>query len=123
MCMDLEAIRQWIPGFQMEDFGRFHTMTRLKWESVWDQALGEVRQTLSLTMESGDLCEIQLECMDVEALHFDGTREISGFFVQDLSPLGYESCVQYRVGDYEEEALSFYCSDIGIKGEEKQAIP
>ena len=36
-----------------------------------------------------------------------------------MSVRGYENASRYEVGDYEENALEFYCSDVIIKSLEK----
>ena len=43
----------------------------------------------------------------------------SGFYVKDMSAMGYETGVKYEVGDYENDEIEFYCSDIEIKSIKK----
>lgn len=47
------------------------------------------------------------------------TGQVIGFYIKDMSVRGYENCAKYEVGDYEEECIGFYCSDIVIKNFEK----
>lgn len=115
--MDLEKVRQFFPDFQMRNFDIFDTITSLKWETVYDDYLGEEHKNLSLTMVSPDKYQIQLDFLDVASFKFDGSGQISGFYIEDMSSRGYESCVRYEVGDYEyeEDVISFYCNDVMIK--------
>ncbi|HIY21620.1 MAG TPA: hypothetical protein H9841_06955 [Candidatus Flavonifractor merdigallinarum] len=118
--MDLEPIRQWMPQFQCKDFDLFDTITRLVWE-VTEDSLGETQHILTLTMTSPRSYQIQLEFLGVTSFRFDGSESISGFYIRDMAPLGYESCVRYEVGDsdYEEDVLQFYCRDVRILGMER----
>lgn len=42
-----------------------------------------------------------------------------GFYIQDMSENGYENDVRYRVGDYDDNGIEFYCSDVVIQNFEK----
>lgn len=39
--------------------------------------------------------------------------------MKDMSAMGYETGVKYEVGDYENDEIEFYCSDIEIKSIKK----
>lgn len=70
-------------------------------------------------MVSSDNYKILIECKNVTSFHFQGNRQISGFYIKDMSVRGYEYNSKYEFGDYEENALGFYCSDVIIKNLEK----
>ena len=52
---------------------------------------------------------------NVNSFRFKGDGKISGFYIKDMSVMGYESNSKYEVGDYENDEIEFYCSDIEIK--------
>ena len=56
-----------------------------------------------------------MECYDVGSLSFRGNGQILGFYIKDMSVRGYENCSKYEVGDYEEECIKCYCSNIIIR--------
>ena len=113
--MELERIRSVFPDFQMEHFHMFDTITSLKWENIFVCESGEEHKTLLLTLTSPDAYKIVLEFTDVHSLYFRGNRQISGFYIKDMSGTGYENASKYEVGDYEENEIAFYCSDVTVK--------
>ena len=113
--MDLEKIRFVFPDFQIEHFHMFHTITSLNWENIFECETGEERKNLSLTMTCSDGYYIKLEFTDVNSLCFRGNGQISGFYIKDMSERGYENSSKYEVGDYEENEISFYCSEVKVK--------
>jgi hypothetical protein len=66
-------------------------------------------------MTSPDAYKIVLEFTDVDSLYFRGNGQISGFYIKDMSGRGYENASKYEVGDYEENEIAFYCSDVTVK--------
>lgn len=72
-----------------------------------------------MEMISSDHYKILIECKDVDSFYFQGNGQISGFYIKDMSVRGYENSSKYEFGDYEENALEFYCSDVIIKSLEK----
>ena len=117
--MNLDKIKSFFPDFKMCDFNMFEQITLLKWEPVFDNDTWEEHKNLFLEMTSADNCKITLECIDVEYLSFRGNGQILGFYIKDMSARGYENCSKYEVGDYEEECIECYCTDIVIKNFEK----
>lgn len=113
--MDLEKIRAVFPDFQIGHFYMFHTITSLKWENIFECESGEEHKNLSLIMTCSDGYYIKLEFADVNAMCFRGNGQISGFYIKDMSGRGYENGSRYEVGDYEENEISFYCSDVIVK--------
>lgn len=117
--MNLEKIISVFPNFKMRDFNMFECITSMKWEPVFDFESWEEHRNLFLEMTSAGGYKITLECVDVEHLIFQGTGQIPGFYIKDMSVMGYENCSRYEVGDYEEGYITFYCSDILIRNFEK----
>lgn len=70
-------------------------------------------------MVSTDNCKILMEFIGVDLFRFEGDGRLSGFYVKDMFVRGYENAVRYEAGDYEEDELRFYCSDVIIKSLEK----
>ncbi|MEY8393077.1 hypothetical protein AALA98_17370 [Lachnospiraceae bacterium 45-W7] len=119
MKVDLAVMKIVLPDFTVENFNMFDRIVSLKWETVFDNEFWEEHRNLILEMTSPDHCKIVMECKDVESFHFEGNGQILGFYIRDMSVRGYENSSKYEVGDYEEEALAFYCFDIAIKSIEK----
>lgn len=119
MKMNLTAIKSVLPDFGMEHFHMFDEIVSLKWETVFDHESWEKRRHLVLEMVSPDSYEILIECKDVNSFHFQGNGQILGFYIKDMSARGYENDSKYELGDYEENALRFYCSDVMIKSFKK----
>lgn len=117
--MNLDKIKSFFPDIKMRDFNRFEEIISLKWEPVIDYETWEEHKNLFLEMTSADHYKILLECIDVVSLRFQGNGQVSGFYIKDMSVQGYENCSKYEVGDYEEDYIGFYCSDIIIKNLEK----
>ena len=93
----------------------YHTIISLKWENIFECDTGEEHKNLSLTMTCSHGYDIRLEFTDVNSLCFRGNGQISGFYIKDMSERGYENGSKYEVGDYEENEISFYCSDVIVK--------
>lgn len=117
--MNLDIIKSYFPDFKMSDFNMFEQIISLKWGPSFDINTWEEHKNLFLEMTSGDNYKILLECIDVAFLRFRGNGQVSGFYIRDMSVRGYENCSKYEVGDYEEDYIEFYCSDIVIKNLEK----
>ncbi|MCM1183121.1 MAG: hypothetical protein NC337_07090 [Roseburia sp.] len=117
--MNLAVIKSALPDFDIESFNMFNEIISLKWEVVFDDKFGEEHKNLILEMTGSNNYKILMECKDVESFRFEGNGQILGFYIGDMSVRGYENSSKYEVGDYEEEALSFYCSDIVIKSIER----
>lgn len=99
----------------MTQFHMFDTVTSLRWETVFDRVRQEERRCLFLTVTGASGCETELAFMDVDSFRFQGNGQIAGFYIKDMSARGYENSVRYEVGDYEEHAIEFYCSEIRIE--------
>ena len=97
----------------------FDEIITLKWETIFDNESWEEHKHLLLEMANSDNYKILIECKDVDSFRFQGNGQISGFYINDMSVRGYENASRYEVGDYEENALEFYCSDVIIKSLEK----
>lgn len=97
----------------------FDKITFLKWETTVDNDSWEEHTNLVLEMTCPDKYKILIEFIDVNSWHFQGNGQIGGFYIKDMTPRGYENNVKYEVGDYEEEEIEFYCSDIVINNLEK----
>ena len=117
--MNLDKIKSIFPDFQIRDFNMFDQITFLKWEEVFDNELWEGHRNLILEMTSSVNYKILMEFIDVHSLQFQGNGQISGFYIKDMSARGYENGSKYEVGDYAENEIEFYCSDIVIKCLEK----
>lgn len=117
--MNLDKIQSVIPEFQMKDFNMFDTITLLKWETSFDCASWEEHKNLILNLTSYHHYQLQLEFIDVTALRFQGTGQIAGFCIRDMSVRGYETSSRYEVGDYENDEIQFFCRDAIIKNLEK----
>lgn len=117
--MNLDSIRSILPNFQMGNFNMFNKITLLKWETKLDEHDWENITNLILEMISDENYKIIMEFLDVKSWYFDGDGQIKGFYIQDMSENGYENDVRYRVGDYEEDAIKFYCSNVVIQKFEK----
>lgn len=113
--LNLDKLRFFFPDFEMKDFCMFEKIISLKWEPVIDTEDWTEHKHLFLEMDSADHYKILLECIDVVSLHFQGNEQVSGFYIRDMSERGYEKYSKYEVGDYEEDCIKFYCSDIVIK--------
>lgn len=117
--MNLSVIQSVFPDFDITKFNMFDEIIFLKWETVFDNESWEKRKNLILEMTSPDNYKIFIECKDVDSFRFRGNGQISGFYIKDMSVRGYENGFKYEVGDYEEDELEFYCSDVIIKNLEK----
>lgn len=63
--------------------------------------------------------QILLEFIDVDSWRFRGNGQISGFYIRDMSVRGYENNSKYEVGDYEDDEIEFYCSNVVVKNFKK----
>lgn len=117
--INLEKIKSFFPDFEMGNFNMFEQITHLKWEPEFDIDTWEEHKNLFLEMTSANNYKILLKCIDVKCLSFRGNGQILGFYIADMSVRGYENCSKYEVGDYEEECIQCYCSDIIIENFEK----
>ena len=117
--MNIAIIKSVFPNFNIENFNIFDEIIFLKWETIFDNESWEEHRHLLLEMASSDNYKILIECKDVDSFRFQGNGQISGFYIKDMSVRGYENASIYEVGDYEENALGFFCSDIIIKSLEK----
>jgi hypothetical protein len=97
----------------------FDKIIFLKWETTLDSNSWEEHTNLILGMTSPDNYKIFIEFVDVNSWRFHGNGKISGFYIKDMTVRGYENNCKYEVGDYEENEIEFYCSDIIIKSLEK----
>ncbi len=117
--MDLSVIKKWIPDFVMEDFIMFDGIVSLKWEPMPDELSFEEHKTLVLEMISKTNYHLTMKFVDVDSFKFEGNGQVTGFYIRDMLPNGYEKSVKFEVGDFEEDAIGFYCSDIIIVKLEK----
>ena len=117
--MNLAIIRSVFPDFDIKNFNMFDEIISLKWETIFDYESWEEHRNLVLEMTSSSNYKIQMEFIDVHSLRFQGNGQISGFCIKDMSVRGYENGSKYEVGDYEENELVFYCSDVIIRNLEK----
>ena len=117
--MNLTIMKSVFPDFDIENFHMFDEIVFLKWETVFDNESWEEHRNLVLEMVSPDDYKILMECKDVNSFRFQGNGQILGFYIKDMSVRGYENSSKYEVGDYEENELEFYCSDVIIKNLEK----
>lgn len=117
--MNLSILKSAFPDFDITNFNMFDEIIFLKWETIFDNESWEERKNLILEMTSPDNYKIMIKCKDVDSFHFRGNGQISGFYIKDMSERGYENGLKYEVGDYEEDELAFYCSDVIIKNLEK----
>lgn len=117
--MNIDKIKTVYPNFQINSFHMFDRIISLKWETVLDYESWEEHKNLVLEMSSPDNYQILLECVDVDSFRFCGNGQISGLYIKDMSVRGYEHGSKYEVGDYEEDEIEFYCTDIIIKSFEK----
>ncbi|MCM1268933.1 MAG: hypothetical protein NC302_13605 [Bacteroidales bacterium] len=117
--VDLAIMKSVFPDFNIESFNMFHEIIFLKWETVFNHESWKEHRNLVMEMISSDHYKILIECKDVDSFCFQGNGQISGFYIKDMSVRGYENDSRYEVGDYEENELKFYCSDIIIRNLEK----
>ena len=117
--MNLDKIKSVFPDFQMNHFNMFDKVVFLKWETTLDNDSWEEHTNLILGMTSSDNYKIFIEFMDVKFWRFRGNGQISGFYIKDMTVRGYENNSKYEVGDYEENEIEFYCSEVTIKSLEK----
>lgn len=117
--VNLDKLKSFFPDFEMKDFCMFEKIISLKWEPIVDIGDWEEHKNLFLEMASADNYKIPKLAHfpeNVKTLHqYIPTR----FYIKDMSARGYEKCSKYEVGDYEEECIKFYCSNIVIKDLEK----
>lgn len=117
--MNLDKMKSVFPDFQMSHFNMFDKIIFLKWETILDNNSWEEHTNLILGMSSPDNYKILIEFKDVNSWYFRGNGQISGFYIKDMTVRGYESNSTYEVGDYEENEIKFYCSEVRIKNLEK----
>lgn len=117
--MNLSIMKSALPEFDITKFNIFNEILSLKWESMIDEETGEEAKYLTLEMRSSNNYKILMECKNVDSFRFRGNGLISGFYIKDMSVMGYESGAKYEVGDYENEDIEFYCSDVVVKNAEK----
>jgi len=113
--MNFSITKSVFPDFDIEKFKMFDKVIFLKWESVFDNESWEEHKNLILELTSPNNYKILIECINVDSFRFRGNGQISGFYIKDMSIKGYENSSKYEVGDYEEDELEFYCSDVIIK--------
>lgn len=113
--MNLLTIQSLFPNFNVSDFKMFNEIISLNWETVIDDITFEKYKYLTLEMVSSTSYKILMEFKNVNSFRFKGDGKISGFYIKDMSVMGYESNSKYEVGDYENDEIEFYCSDIEIK--------
>lgn len=118
--MNLNKIKSIFPDFQMNHFNMFDKIIFLKWETTLDSNSWEEHTNLILGMTSPDNYKIFIEFVDVNSWRFHGSGKISGFYIKDMTVRGYENNSKYEVGDYEENEIEFYCSDVIIKSFERR---
>ncbi|MDE7225083.1 MAG: hypothetical protein K2O34_15060 [Acetatifactor sp.] len=68
----------------------FDTITLLKWETEFDEILGEKHKNLTLVMTSFNHYQIQLKFSGVRFLIVDSDGHVAGFYIEDMSERGYE---------------------------------
>ena len=119
MNHNLKIMQSGISDFDITKFNIFNEILSLQWEMLIDEETGEEVKCLTLELRSSDDYKILLECKNVDSFRFRGNGLISGFYIKDMSVMGYESGSKYEVGDYENEDIEFYCSDIVVKNIEK----
>lgn len=117
--MDLSIMESVFSDFDMDSFNMFHEIISLRWETIFDSASWDEYRNLALEIRSHNNYKILIECKGVDSFRFEGNGQISGFYIKDMSVRGYENNSRYEVGDYEENKLEFYCSDVLIKSLEK----
>lgn len=117
--MNLDKMKAFFPDFQIGNFNMFDTISSLKWETVFDSDSWEEHKNLILEMTGSSNYKILLEFINVDSLRFQGNGQISGFYIKDMSVRGYENGSKYEVGDYEEDEIEFYCSDVIIRNLEE----
>ncbi len=117
--MDLSVIKRLIPDFVIDNFIMFDQINSLKWEETLDDVSLEEHKMLVLEMTSITDYSLTIRFVDVNSFRFEGNGQITGFYIKDMSANGYEGIVKYEVGDFEENAIGFYCSDIVITKLEK----
>lgn len=120
--MNLSVMNSVFPDFDITNFNMFDKIIFLKWESVFDNESWKEHKNLILEMTSPNNYKILLEFKDVDSFCFHGDGQISGFYIKDMSIRGYENGSKYEVGDYEEDEVAFYCSNVIIKNLEKIKI-
>lgn len=113
--VELEKMKSVFPDFKIEHFSMFHTITSLKWENIYECQSGEGHRNLFLTMVCSEGYKILLEFTDVDSLCLRGNGQIAGFYIKDMSERGYERGSKYEIGDYEENDIAFYCSNVVVK--------
>jgi len=119
MKVNLAIMKSVYPDFDIESFNMFHEIISLKWKTVLDHESWEEHRNLVLEMTNSENYKILIECKNVDSFRFQGNGKISGFYIKDMSVRGYENDSKYEVGDYEENKLEFYCSDVIIKNIKK----
>ena len=119
MDLNLRIIQSVLPEFDITNFNMFNEILSLKWEMLLDEETGEEVQYLTLEMRSLNNYKILMECKNVDSFRFQGNGMISGFYIKDMSVMGYECGSKYEIGDYENEDIEFYCSDVVVKNIEK----
>ena len=117
--MNLSIIQSVLPEFDITNFNMFNEILSLKWEMLLDEETGEEAQYLTLEIRSMNNYKILMECKNVDSFRFQGNGIISGFYIKDMSVMGYECGSKYEIGDYENEDIEFYCSDVVVKNVEK----
>ncbi len=115
IILNLLTIQSLFPNFNISDFKMFNEIISLNWETVIDDITFEKYKYLTLEMVSSTSYKILMEFKNVNSFRFKGDGKISGFYIKDMSVMGYESNSKYEVGDYENDEIEFYCSDIEIK--------
>lgn len=119
MEMNLAVIKSVFPYFDIENFNMFDEIISLKWETIYDYEFGEEHRNLIFKMTSPDHYQIVIAFQNVISFRFQGNGQILGFYIKDMSVRGYAKSEKYEVGDYEENAFKFYCSDVIIMNLEK----
>ncbi len=117
--INLSIIKDHIPSFAIEDFCMFEMITSLKWEAFCGHLNFEEHKKLTLEMLSKTNEHIVMEFIDVNSFFFEGSGQISGFYIKDMAANGYAKESRYEVGDFENGAIKFYCSDIILQSFKK----
>lgn len=117
--MNLDKIKSIFPDFQMSHFNMFDKVIFLKWKTILDNNSWKEHTNLILGMTGPDNYKILIEFKDVNFWRFRGNGKFSGFYIKDMTVRGYENNSKYEVGDYEENEIEFYCSEVTIEKLEK----
>ncbi|MDR0230376.1 MAG: hypothetical protein LBI72_15140 [Flavobacteriaceae bacterium] len=87
---------------------------------------GQFRDAVAIWPDrSKDFFEIVITFKNVTNLRLDfnnlGLHQVSGFDILDISSDGLE-CINFRIEDYEDDTISFYCEDIEVNELNDQSV-